>query len=522
VKAPFRVLYSNDCSCAAHVSPYHKEGEPFTADKLRAAIDEAAGADAFLLQPGSCEVAHWRSRECPIKEHYRWFEDAYGVGAGGHAKYVLEGGDVFDILIEHCRKVGIAPFASLRLNDAHGKEYLHAPKGTVPAVIGQNISRFYVEHPEYRLGPDVSKWADHVYNWAEPEVRCRKLAFVRELCAYDVDGLELDFMRHLPYFRLAETTSEQRRSIMAEFVRQARRALDETARGGRRRWLCVRVPAFLDRYDPNGLEVPAFLAAGVDMVNISTTYYTEQDTDLAAIRALAPAASVYCEMTHCTHKQNSGPETGNRLATPRQILTTAHQAYARAKVDGVSFYNFVYYRSRQPFASGGEGLYEPPFEVLRQVGDPAWLARQPQQWFLAPGSWTNGFGQHQVPRALRPGEQAVFRMDLLPPDGGWRGEGKLRLQARAPLAGAALSAKVNGLELEATGDVSDPYGAAYRVLTGTPGHWRAWRVPAGTLKDGANTIHISLRKGLDATLVYLDLVAGSASYTEDATAAETT
>jgi hypothetical protein len=77
MKAPFKVLCSNDCGCAAHESPYHRLGKPFTADKLRAAITEAPGSDVHLLQPGSCEVAHWRSRDCPIQERYCWFEETY-------------------------------------------------------------------------------------------------------------------------------------------------------------------------------------------------------------------------------------------------------------------------------------------------------------------------------------------------------------------------------------------------------------------------------------------------------------
>ena len=513
MKAPFRVLYSNDCGCASHESPYHRPGEPFTPDKLRASIEEAAGADVHLLQPGSCEVAHWRSREEPIREHYRWFEERYGVCVAGHAAYVVAGGDVFDVLIDHCRRVGQAPFASLRLNDAHGKEYVNCRKGEVPApVIAQNISRFYVEHPEYRLGPDVRKWYDHVYNWAEPEVRRRKLAFVAELCAYDVDGLELDFMRHLPYFRVRETTSAERAAIMTEFVRAAREALDASARAGRRRWLCVRVPCFTSLLDPNGLALRAFAAAGVDMFNVSTTYYTEQDTDLAAIRAMLPEASVYGEMCHSSHKHKlclpdvDGP-TLNRLVTAEQYCTTAHLAYRRAGVDGVSFYNFQYYRDRQRAPSGEMVRYEPPFEVLQHIGDAAWVARQPQHWFLAPGSWTNGYGEHQVPRRLAAGETVAFRLDMAPPEGGWTGPARLRVQTRAPLGSGLLRARLGGVELPGVDDVLEPYGSPYHVLVGDGETLRAWAVPLGLLKDGTNDFAIGLTGGEAAEVVFVDVAA---------------
>ena len=43
-------------------------------------------------------------------------------------------------------------------------------------------------------------------NWAVPEVRAQKFALIRELCEnYDLDGLELDFLRFYSFFRIEET-----------------------------------------------------------------------------------------------------------------------------------------------------------------------------------------------------------------------------------------------------------------------------------------------------------------------------
>ena len=67
-------------------------------------------------------------------------------------------------------------------------------------------------------------------NWAIPEVRDYKFALISEVCQnYDIDGFELDFMRHPQFFDLNETTSEQRVEIMTGFVRQVRELLNRTA-----------------------------------------------------------------------------------------------------------------------------------------------------------------------------------------------------------------------------------------------------------------------------------------------------
>ena len=55
---------------------------------------------------------------------------------------------------------------------------------------------------------------------------------------------------------LKETTSHERRQLMTEFVGRVRREFDRTARDGRRRWLCVRVPAMLESHDRLGIDLP--------------------------------------------------------------------------------------------------------------------------------------------------------------------------------------------------------------------------------------------------------------------------
>jgi hypothetical protein len=141
-----------------------------------------------------------------------------------------------------CREKGIAGFVSFRLNDAHHKKDADDPK---TARI-DSVPQFYAEHPEYRLGRQTGQtsYAALLHDWAREEVREFKFRLIEELCAnYDLDGLELDFMRHPYFFKEEETTGEQRREIMTAFVAHMKKTLDATAREGRVRWLCVRIPA---------------------------------------------------------------------------------------------------------------------------------------------------------------------------------------------------------------------------------------------------------------------------------------
>src|SRR5207253_152820 len=127
-----------------------------------------------------------------------------------------------------------------------------------------------------------------------------------------------------------------------------------------------------------------------------------------------------------------------------------HLAYARG-ADGVSAFNFAYYREH-----GGPGrgpFNEPPFEVLKRVGDREWLARQPQHYFLAEG-WRSPFTKEFVlPRRIAPGQTAAFALDLARPTGGWQRGGRLRVQAGSAFGARVMTARLNGEELTPSDDV---------------------------------------------------------------------
>jgi len=510
-RAPFCLLYSNDSTnLLSCVSPWHKKGEQFRPEMLEASIDEIAGlgVDVHLLQPGLGMVPMWPSKVLPLEEHYAWIKDRYRQDPDSIGSYVLKGGDVIRVFIERCRLRGQSPFISFRLNDAHHKEFVDPKPGARPgSSIGMSVTRFYAEHPEYRIKPGSLRGADLVQNWAVPEVREQKFALIRELCEnYDLDGLELDFLRFYSFFRIGETARDQRCAIMTSFVREVRSLLDRTARNGRRRWLCARVPCHLPALDPLGLDLSAMVEAGLDMVNASSHYFTTQQHDLAAIRKRTGGAALYFEMCHTIW---NGPKLREgydvfpfRRATPEQLQTAAHLAYARG-ADGVSLFNFAYYREH-----GGEGrgpFGEPPFEVLKTLREPHRLAQLPQHWFIATGWRAPGAKPAPVPCDLVAGRRVQFNFDLAPPSGGWKTGGRLRIQLSRPPGEGRWQARFNGLELASTNDVTEPYANPYPAMLGEPDAMRAWEVQQQALLEGRNRFELKLEEGEPATLVFMDL-----------------
>jgi hypothetical protein len=511
-KAPFRLLYSNDTTnITGCTSPFHKKGEPFRREMLEASVDEVAdtGVDAHFLQPGLGVVPMWPSKVLPLAEHYAWIRERYGQGPDTFGRFTLDGGDVVKMFIERCRQRGQAPFISLRLNDAHHKEFVDPKPGAKPgASIGMSVTRFYAEHPEFRINPGSLRGADLVLNWAVPEVRAEKFALLRELCEnYDLDGLELDFLRFYSFFRIEESTREQRCAIITGFVREVRALLDRTSRGPRR-WLCVRVPCYLPALDLLGIDLPALTAAGVDLVNASAHYFTTQQHDLAAIRRQVRDATLYFELCHSVW---NGPKLGEgydvfpfRRATREQLHTAAHLAFARG-ADGMSLFNFAYYREHGGAGRGPFG--EPPFDALKGLRDAKWLAGQPQHWFIAAGWRAPGAKPTQVPRDIAPRKPAKFLFDLSAPAGGWKMGGRLRIQGAQSLGTSRWRATFNGTELATADDVSEPYPNPSPSLLGKADELRAWMVPAPLLRDGPNHAEFTAEDGGAATLVFVDLAA---------------
>ncbi|MBC8868150.1 MAG: hypothetical protein H8E44_01965 [Planctomycetes bacterium] len=158
--------------------------------------------------------------------------------------------DAFAIVIPRCRERGVSPWISLRMNDHH---YTGDPS---------RVSPLFFEHPELR-----TRGGKGLFNYARPEVREHYLKLAAEaLQRYDVDGLELDWIRTADNFNIDDI--ERGRKILTDFVRAVRRETQAAAqRRGHPVQLAVRVPAKPEFAHGLGFDVVAWAReALVDMV----------------------------------------------------------------------------------------------------------------------------------------------------------------------------------------------------------------------------------------------------------------
>ena len=523
MSVPYKILYNNDFTNATTcIWQFHRRSQPFDPSMLEATIREVAGlADAHFLQLATGRVPWYQSKIYSMEDHRKWWCEHFGVSPDdpifttGYHGYLLAGNDPLRDFIGYCKKYGQAAFVSMRMNDTHGLELVDEPGNKAYCNC---ISRFYAEHPEYRLSQGKG-WYERGLNWIYPEVRTSLLELIQEQVSnYDLDGFELDFQRHPRFFVEEKTTAQEREQIMFSFLCEVRKMLDQNPRG-KRMYLSVRIPCYLSMLEDCGLNPSLFGKAGVDMAVISDHYFASLDTEFAQIAGLLGSVPAYCEMCHTTYTgKNVGIIPGQhntdtftfRRTTPEQYRTIANVAYHHGAA-GVSFFNFAYYREH---GTDGRGPFaEPPFAVIGECRDPDALSKGAQDYLLTPGwsCWAGGYSpitkikNKNLPRVMEPQKEELFHIEMFLQSNPKETVTRLRIQADSILTNQRFEVKLNGVALDPTEDVSEPFGIQYPPLLGPDGAMRAFLIPLELIREGKNEICIKMTEGESIRLISLNI-----------------
>lgn len=170
------------------------------------------------------------------------------------------GTDPLKIAEEFCRKNGFEFFISLRCNDTHDSTHCKAkPHFLFPP--------YKQKHPEYLMGsytnrPPYCRWS--AVDFTHKNVRERFVAIVKELISnYSPDGIELDFCRHLQYFKSVawgKEASPAELKMMTDCIREIREFAEKTGRQRQHPILiAVRVPDSAGLCKAVGLDLETWL-----------------------------------------------------------------------------------------------------------------------------------------------------------------------------------------------------------------------------------------------------------------------
>jgi hypothetical protein len=282
------------------------------------------------------------------------------------------GVDPYAIMLAEAKRRGREALLTFRMNDAHGNNFLR--------------TQFWVDHPEWRLGGGA-------LDFSHDEVRDYVFRLIEEAVGrYDCDGIELDFNRFPTFFKGG--TIDERVAKMNSLVGRVRKMLDEIGgKRGRKLVLAVRVPSNYGRTPPSpassreiGCDPPVWARNGwVDFVTVSEFLHERYDLPIKRWKEAIRKVPVY-----------GGIECSEGGSKDKYLTSGKYRRAARIRwqegADGIYLFNFFTTREY------GAESWEPPFEVLRELGDRAAIrvdseGIQPKPQITRPGTcWKCFFG----------------------------------------------------------------------------------------------------------------------------------
>jgi hypothetical protein len=232
-------------------------------------------------------------------------------------------------VVARCRHNGMSPWISLRMNDCHYNDTSNHPFHGM----------FWQKNPQFRR-QNVSGYFATCLDYAHPEVRDYFQSLVAEsLDRYDIDGLELDFMRE-PYLFSAGKEVEGTK-ILTQWMRQIRKLTTEAAaKRGHPVRLGVRVPSRPEVALGWGLDAVTWAKEGlIDLLVVTPRWATlEFDMPIGQWRTMLGDAKVTLAggLEILYRPCPDGPAV---QVTPEQAVGAAYSVLSRG-ADAVYLFNY--------------------------------------------------------------------------------------------------------------------------------------------------------------------------------------
>lgn len=369
--------------------------------------------------------------------------------------FVKLGTDPLHVVCEYGEKNDFEVIWSFRMNDTHDASW----EGDVPAPLW---TKFKQDHPQYLFGKKgenlpYGQWSS--VNFALPEIRDLAVKFFTEVCEnYDVDGIELDFFRHLSYLKsVAEGKPALREEIdsITSMIATIRQMTERVGmKKGKPLLVAVRLPDSFEYSRAIGLDLERWMKEGLVDIVIGSCYFR-----------LNPWSNLVEMGKNSEAKMYAGLSESRILNEHRLLLRNKNHVY-QARAAGA-------------WQAGVDGLYSlneynPHMKYLRVIGEPAKLRKTNKLYFVT---------------------------DVCPPYNAWNspngylkdGERLYTIPILSPQHPVKISEQPLGFPME-IGDESEPAKACVILYTRD--------VDPELLQVSLNNSQLTLRKTLDSLSVF--------------------
>lgn len=318
------------------------------------------------------------THETKVAEVFRSREGAFA--ANNLTKFLEQKTDGLRMSSEFARKHGIESIWTLRMNDIHDAwtpQFRPKWKQDDPTRIMSTLEDTKDFEDRRRL------WS--LVDFEHPDVEPRLLEIIEEvLVGYDIDGVELDFLRAPFYFRSGyegRAATDAQIGILTKLVRAIRElVLRESERRGKPLLLAIRVPSTQELCRKIGIDVAAWLQEKlVDVMALGGGYITfdlpikqfidlGHEHDVPVYPCLSQSGLMY------------RPPRGESAKQPPEAWFGAAARLWQDGADGIYTFNLF------P-GPGGEADREYAREVLGTIGSPEQLAKSTIMYAISDAGW---------------------------------------------------------------------------------------------------------------------------------------
>jgi len=253
-----------------------------------------------------------------------------------YSDFVEIGTDPLKVTTDFARENGFELFWSNRVNDCH--DVAHTKDKPHPLW-----TKFKEEHPEFLFGEMGEKFPHgrwSAVDFSHKEVRDLCVQFYTEVCEnYDVDGVELDFFRHLFLFRNVaggELATVEQLEMLTDMVTQIREMTERVGmKKGKPILVLVRVPDSVDYCRGVGVDLEEWMKKGLIDIVVGSGYFRLNPWTYLVDKGHKYGVKVYAGLSEPRVK-NEYPLL-QRLSNP--VYRARSAAAWQAGVDGLYIFN---------------------------------------------------------------------------------------------------------------------------------------------------------------------------------------
>ena len=267
--------------------------------------------------------------------------------------------DIYEVWIKRAREIGYTTWISLRMNDCHGSV------DKVP--VSEKDFFCKAVRGGWTIGEEYGYYKTCL-DYEIDEVREALLTYTKEqLERYDVDGLELDFLREYHCFKYLSRDMVKCREIMTGFIRKIKDIVTDCEKiHGHKIKLSMRVPRDVEHCLYYGFDVSEIAKEGLIDLLIPAPRFAGSDTgiDLDEWRRLVPGVEIIPGI-----EAASGVVDGKFVDMSKEMALGVCAGYLSFDPEGLYFFN--YFISPHMYSNFYTPLCE--YEEMRKSTNEPWM-----------------------------------------------------------------------------------------------------------------------------------------------------